>query len=127
MSNKGNDKEEKKISDIFKKVVSTGISAAFMTEDTVKGILHDLPLPKEMVNGLLQNAKNTKDDFIHSVKNELKSYLDKIDISKEIDRVLDNYDLDISATIKFNKKSDGSNNTTVTKTTKKKSVKKDIE
>jgi len=127
VSNKGNDKEEKKISDIFKKVVSTGISAAFMTEDTVKGILHDLPLPKEMVNGLLQNAKNTKDDFIHSVKNELKSYLDKIDISKEIDRVLDNYDLDISATIKFNKKSDGSNNTTVTKTTKKKSVKKDIE
>lgn len=98
------DKDKKNLSDIFKKVISTGVSAAFMTEDAVKGIIGDLPLPKEMVNGLLQNAKNTKDDFISSVKTELKSYLDRIDISKEIDRVLENYDLEINANIKFNKK-----------------------
>lgn len=98
------DKDKKNLSDIFKKVISTGVSAAFMTEDAVKGIIGDLPLPKEMVNGLLQNAKNTKDDFISSVKTELKSYLDRIDVSKEIDRVLENYDLEINANIKFNKK-----------------------
>lgn len=98
------DKDKKNITDIFKKVISTGVSAAFMTEDTVKGLLQDLPLPKEMVNGLLQNAKNTKDDVITSVKSELKSYLNKIDVSKEIDRVLENYDLEINANIKFNKK-----------------------
>ncbi len=118
------DKDEKKITDIFKKVVSTGISAAFMTEDAVKGIIHDLPLPKEMANGLLQNAKNTKDDFIDSVKNELKSYLDKIDVSKEIDRVLENYDLEINANIKFKKKK-----AEITKTSSKaskKSSKKDV-
>lgn len=98
------DKDKKNISDIFKKVINTGVSAAFMTEDKVKELIQDLPLPKEMVNGLLQNAKSTKDDFISSVKSELKSYLDKIDVSKEIDRVLENYDLDITANIKFNKK-----------------------
>lgn len=98
------DKDKKNISDIFKKVINTGVSAAFMTEDTVKGIIQDLPLPKEMVNGLLQNAKNTKEEFVSSVKTELKSYLDRIDVSKEIDRVLENYDLEITANIKFNKK-----------------------
>ena len=98
------DKDKKNITDIFKKVINTGVSAAFMTEDTVKNLLQDLPLPKEMVNGLLQNAKNTKDDFISSVKSELKSYLEKIDVSKEIDRVLENYDLEINANIKFHKK-----------------------
>ncbi len=98
------DKDKKNISDIFKKVVSTGISAAFTTEDTVKNIIQDLPLPKEMAQGLLANAKQTKEEFVSGVKNELKTYLDKIDLTKEIDRVLENYDLEVKANIKFNKK-----------------------
>lgn len=98
------EKEKKNLSDILKKVVNTGISAAFMTEDAVKGIIQDLPLPKDVIQGLLQNAKSTKEDFILSVKKELKTYLDRIDLSKEIDRVLDNYDLEIKANIKFKRK-----------------------
>lgn len=84
------DKESKGLGDILKKVVNTGISAASITEDAVSGIL--------------QNAKNTKDEFVNSVKNEFKNYLSKIDITKEIDRVLEKYDLEISANIKFKKK-----------------------
>lgn len=99
------EKDEKKIGDIFKKVVNTGISAAFMTEDAVKGIINDLPLPKEIVNGLLQNAKNTKDEFIASVKSELKEYLDKVDLSKEIDRIIENYDIEVNAKFKLTPKS----------------------
>lgn len=95
------DKDNKNITDIFKKVVNTGISAAFMTEDAVKNIIGDLPLPKEIVNGLLSNAKNTKDEFISSVKSELKGYLNKIDISKEIDRIAENYDFEVNAKIKL--------------------------
>lgn len=91
----------KNISEILKKVVNTGISAAFMTEDAVKGIIQDLPVPKDIANGLLTNAKNTKDEFIASVKSELKGYLNKIDISKEIDRVAENYDFEINAKIKL--------------------------
>jgi len=95
------DKDNKNISDIFKKVVNTGISAAFMTEDAVKNIIQDLPLPKEIANGLLSNAKSTKDEFINSVKSELKGYLNKIDVSKEIDRIAENYDFEINAKIKL--------------------------
>lgn len=95
---------ENKLGDIFKKVVSTGISAAFMTEDAVKNIIHDLPLPKEMVNGLLQNAKNTKTEFIASVKGELKDYLGKIDLSKEVDRIIENYDIEVNAKVKLTPK-----------------------
>lgn len=96
---KEKEKEHKNLSDIFKKVVNTGISAAFMTEDAVKNIIQDLPLPKELANGLLSNAKNTKDEFINSVKSELKGYLNKIDVSKEIDRIAEKYDFEINAKI----------------------------
>ncbi|MEX1099399.1 MAG: hypothetical protein WEB87_03165, partial [Bacteriovoracaceae bacterium] len=99
------EKEEKKLSDIVKKMFSTGISAAFMTEEGIRNLVQDLPLPKDVIQGLLQNAKATKTEFILSVKKELKSYLDRVDLSKEIDRVLDDYDIEVMANIKFKMKS----------------------
>ena len=100
------EKENSNISDLLKKVVNTGLSAAFMTEDAVKNIMQDLPVPKEIVNGLVQNAKNSKDEFISSVKTELKSYLERIDLQKEIDRIIEGYDIEINAKIKFKKKTE---------------------
>ena len=77
------DEKEKdgKLGDLIKKVLTTGVTAAFMTEEGVRAVLKDLPLPKDMVGSLVENAKHTKSEFVASVKNELKSYLDKIDIS----------------------------------------------
>lgn len=98
------EKEDKGIADILKKVVSTGISAAFMTEESIRNMVQDLPVPKEMIQGLVANAKATKTEFIASTKKEFKNYLDRLDVSKEVDRVLEKYDLEINAKIKFKKK-----------------------
>ena len=75
-----------------------------MTEDAVKGIISDLPLPKDMVNGLLQNAKETKEEFVNSIKNELKTYLNKIDISKEVEKIVEKYDFEIKASVSLKRK-----------------------
>lgn len=93
-----------KVEGILKKVLTTGVTAAFMTEETVRAVLKDLPLPKEIVGGLVENAKNTKTEFVAGVKNELKSYLDKIDLSKEIDKIAEKYDFEVKATISLKKK-----------------------
>tara|TARA_B100001964_G_C13800599_1_gene408595 strand:- start:38 stop:370 length:333 start_codon:yes stop_codon:yes gene_type:complete len=95
---------DKGLGEVFKKVLSTGLTAAFMTEDAVKKLTQDLPLPKEIVNGLLANAKNTKEEFVGGVKKEFKQYLDRLDVTKEIDRVLENYDIEVNAKVKFKKK-----------------------
>lgn len=104
MSDNKEDKDPKNLGDLFKKVVNTGLAAAFMTEDAVKNITKDLPLPKEIVNSLVQNAKNSKDEFVGSVKTEVKSFLERIDIQKEIDRIIEDHDIEINAKIKFTKK-----------------------
>jgi hypothetical protein len=93
-----------KVEGILKKVLSTGVTAAFMTEEGVRSLLKDMPLPKDIVSGLVENAKNTKSEFISGVKNELKSYLDKIDLSKEIDKIADKYDFEVKATISLKRK-----------------------
>jgi hypothetical protein len=38
------------------------------------------------------------------VKNELRNYLDKIDLTKEIDKIAEKYDFEIKATISLKKK-----------------------
>jgi hypothetical protein len=75
-----------------------------MTEEGVRAVLKDLPLPKDMVGSLVENAKTTKTEFVASVKNELKTYLDKIDVTKEIDKIAEKYDFEIKATISLKKK-----------------------
>jgi hypothetical protein len=101
--NKDKDKDGK-IGDLFKKVLTTGVTAAFMTEESVRALLKDVPLPKDMVGGLLENARNTKTEFVSSVKNELKSYLDKIDLTREIDKIIEKYDFEVKANISLKRK-----------------------
>jgi len=95
-----------KLNDIVKKVVSTGVGAAFMTEESVKKIFEELPLPKEMIQGLILNAKNAKDDFTQSVREELSAYLSKVDAQKIVEGILDKYDIEVQSKIVFKKKED---------------------
>ena len=94
------------IESIIKKVVSVGVGAAFMTEESVKKILEDLPLPKEILSGLVQNAKGAKEDFTNGIREELRSYLGKVDAAKLATDILDRYDVEVEAKFKFKKKSD---------------------
>ncbi len=104
MAGQGKSEKDLKWGEVLKKVVSTGIGAAFMTEDAVKSILSDLSLPKEIMSGLLQNARNTKEDFLNSIREEVTAYLKKIDYSKEVEKILDQYDFEVTASIKAKKK-----------------------
>lgn len=96
--------KESKLTDVIKKVVSVGVGAAFMTEESVKNILSDLPLPKDIISGLIQNAKGVKEDFVKGVQAELKEHLSKVNVTKLVDEVVEKYDFDVHATISFKKK-----------------------
>ena len=99
-----NREKDGKVEGLLKKVLTTGVTAAFMTEESVRALFKDVPLPKDIVGSLVENAKTTKTEFVNSVKNELKSYLDKIDVSSEIDKIIEKYDFEVKATISFKKK-----------------------
>jgi polyhydroxyalkanoate synthesis regulator phasin len=98
------DKRESPFGDIIKKVVSVGVGAAFMTEESVKKVLEDLPLPKDIITGLVQNAKGAKEDFTAGIREELKNYLSKVDAGKIATDILDRYDVEVEAKFRFKKK-----------------------
>ena len=98
------DDKESKLGNVFKKVVSSGINAAFQSEESIRNKLSDIPVPKELMQSILSNAKSTKEDFLESAKVELKQYLQKINVSKEIDRILEEFELVVDAKVNFKKK-----------------------
>jgi hypothetical protein len=91
------------MSDILKKVLSNlgplpaGLNN--LSEENLKN------LPKELVNQLLSNARNTKDDFMNALAKGISDYLQKLDLDKEIAKILDNYELDFQINLKFKKRS----------------------
>ena len=100
------EKKESPIGDMIKKVVSVGVGAAFMTEESVKKILEDLPLPKDIISGLVHNAKGAKEDFTNGIREEIKGYLSKVDATKLVSDLLDKYDVEVEAKFKFKKKAE---------------------
>ena len=118
--NNGRKKDkESGIADVIKKVVSIGVGAAFMTEDAVKNSLGDLPLPKDIVSGLVQNAKGAKKEFSDGVRKEFREYLSKLDLTKLVSNALENYDFNIQATVTLKKKNGDTKSDVVVSTEKK--------
>ncbi len=103
MSNEEKEKD-KKFGDFVKKMVNTGLGAALMTEDLVKGALNDFSLPKEIAGQLMQNAKNTKEEALKTLEKALKEHLAQIDVQKELSEFVANHDIEIKTSLSFKKK-----------------------
>jgi hypothetical protein len=99
-----NEKEGLKISDAVKKIFTAGVTAAFMTEESVRGYLSELKLPKEIVGVLLQSATKTKDEIALRVTNEVLGIIRKIDFVSEISRFAEDHKFRVSAEIEIVKK-----------------------
>ena len=85
-------------------MASLGAGAAFLTEDAIKSVLKDAPFPKEIIGGLLENAKGTKEEVVKGLKEELGKYLSRLDLNNIVDYVAENYDVDVSASFSLKKK-----------------------
>lgn len=105
----GSDSEEStglKIGDTLRKVITAGLGAAFMTEESIRSHLSDLKLPKEALNLVLQSAAKSKEDLMNRVGNEVIKIVGKIDFVKEASRFLEDHKFKISAEVEVLKKTD---------------------
>lgn len=90
----------------LKKVFATGVSAAFMTEESIKSYLAELKLPKEVLNLVIQSASKSKDEITLKVSKEITHIFQKIDWVKEISRFAENHKFKVSAEIDIVKKTE---------------------
>lgn len=105
----GSDKERPeddlpKWSEMIRRVVSVGLGAAFMTEESVRSALGGINLPKEVLNSILQGANRSKEDFLNKIGNETIKLISKIDFVKEASRFVEEHKFRVSAEIEVVKK-----------------------
>ncbi|MBL7544272.1 MAG: hypothetical protein JNL11_10660 [Bdellovibrionaceae bacterium] len=91
-------------SETLKKVFTTGVSAAFMTEESIRSYLQELKLPKEILNVLIQSANKSKDEITQRVSKEIIGVFNKIDWISELGKFAETHKFKISAEIDIIKK-----------------------
>lgn len=87
-----------------KKIISVGLGAAFMTEESIRSYLGDIKLPKEVLNSLLQSAAKSKTDLMNRVGNEVVRMVSKIDIVNEASRFVEEHKFRVQAEIEVVRK-----------------------
>jgi hypothetical protein len=104
----GYDEARGLFSETLKKVFTTGVSAAFMTEESIRTYLQELKLPKEILNVILQSANKSKDDITQKVSKEIVGIFSKIDWVSELSKFAENHKFRVSAEIDIIKKNNKS-------------------
>lgn len=92
------------LSEALKKVFTVGVSAAFMTEESIRGYLGEMRLPKEVLQFLLQSASKSKDELTQRMTKELVAMIQKIDLVNEFSKFAENHKFRISAEVEILKK-----------------------
>ena len=95
-------KEDLSVVDLFKKAFYTGVGAIFMTEEAVRQTLSDMKLPQEVMKTIVKNAEKGKQEIFDIIRSEFRKVLSKYDLSKEIEAILKNNDIEIK--IRFSPK-----------------------
>ncbi len=95
------------VTETIKKIVTAGVSAAFMTEESIRSFVSELKLPKETLNLLLQSAAKSKEELMNRVSREIIGIISKIDFVKEASRFVEEHKFRVSAEIEVIRKDDG--------------------
>lgn len=89
-------------SEMIKRVMSVGLGAAFMTEESIRTYLGEMP--KEVVSNMIQNANKSKEELMNRVGSEVIRLIQKIDFVKEASRFVEEHKFKISAEVEVVKK-----------------------
>lgn len=107
MDKRDEDEDIPKWGEMLRKVMSVGLGAAFMTEESVRSALSGMNLPKEVLTGILQGANRSKEELLNKVGNETIKLLSKIDFVKEASRFVEEHKFRINAEIEVVRKTSG--------------------
>lgn len=90
---------ESMVPDVFKKAMISGLGAIFMTEETIRSAVSDMP--KDAVNYIVQQAENTKEQLAGLIAKEVRDFLEGADLSDELAKLLTKLSLEIRTEVRF--------------------------
>lgn len=90
--------------EVVKDVTAAGLATIFMTEEGVRGYLREKKLPKELISLFMEGFSRKKDGLYEMLTREFGKVLAKTDFNKELQKFLENHEVNIHARVSFKKK-----------------------
>jgi hypothetical protein len=89
------------VPELVKKAVAAGMGAVFTTEESIRRLTKEMPMPKEVAGYLVNTASSTKDELFRIVAREIREFLSSVNISEEIAKMLTTLSFEIKTEIRF--------------------------
>lgn len=100
------DEGQGKAGDFVKRILSVGIGTLFLTEESLKGMIGEFKLPKELIGGILESANRTRKEFLQNLSNDLIVKLsEKMDPKALVEEILNRNEIEVKMKISFSPKS----------------------
>ena len=94
-----------KATDLMKKVLTVGVGAIFLTEESLRGVVSEIKLPKELIKGLLESAGKTRREFLQNLSSEMiDRVMDKVDPTALVEEFLQKNEVDLNIKVSFSPK-----------------------
>ena len=88
-----------------RKLLRTGLGALLVSESVVREVVKELPA--EAANRLVQGTKDTKNEVLRLAGNEVKNFLEHLDLVGVFSDVLERMDVDVHLKMSFTRNDEG--------------------
>jgi len=92
---------EQFIPDIVRRTIVGGIGAVFTSEEAIRKLAGEVTLPKDVVNFLLHQASNSKDEILRVIAKEVRGFLESANLSREVSKLLTQLSLEVKTEVRF--------------------------
>jgi len=89
------------IPELLKRAVEIGVEKAVEAPETVRHLVSDLRLPKEVATYLLSQVEDTKNGALRVVAKETRDFLEHTNLASELQKMLTTLQFEINTTIRF--------------------------
>lgn len=92
---------EKLIPDLVRRAAYAGATALFTTEEGIRRLVSEFQLPKDVTNYLLTQASSSKDEVLRIIGQEVRRFLETVNLSGEMQKLLTSLSFEIRTEIRF--------------------------
>ncbi|MEO5969992.1 MAG: hypothetical protein ABIQ95_08695 [Bdellovibrionia bacterium] len=94
-----------KAAEMMKKVLTVGVGALFLTEESLRALVSDFKLPKELLSAILESANKMKGDFLKNLSSDLMSQLmSHVDVAKLVEEIVAKNEIELKINVNFKPK-----------------------
>ena len=89
------------VPEILRRTFYAGVGAVFTTEEGIRKLANEISMPKDAATYLISQAQGTKKELFRIVAQELRGFLESLNLTEEMQRVLTTVSFEIKTEIRF--------------------------